>query len=88
MLIKNYRVEKLDPKFRQIPLAATVFDSEEMYTSVVEAMSKTGFWGAVRSLCLDASMHNLIELVRMLGMQIMPRIAPIISKKQQIMASF
>ncbi|CZT19751.1 uncharacterized protein RCC_05606 [Ramularia collo-cygni] len=35
-----------DPNWKHIPLEATVFESEEMYNDVVEAMERTGFWGA------------------------------------------
>jgi soluble epoxide hydrolase/lipid-phosphate phosphatase len=36
--------EKPDPKFRQIPLEMTVYESEESFQEFVAAMEKTGFW--------------------------------------------
>lgn len=41
------RVERPDPKFKHMPLEMTVFETEEMYNDLVEAMERTGWWGAV-----------------------------------------
>lgn len=43
-------VDAPDPNWKHIPLAATGFESEEMYNAVVEAMQRTSFWPAVSML--------------------------------------
>lgn len=43
---RTTRLEAPDPNWKHIPLAATGFESEEMYNAIVEAMERTGFWAA------------------------------------------